>query len=402
MNYYDCAGAGKMVEPRIPRLHPWGVSKSFRREKYVMAKYHYLIVGAGLFGSVFAQQATEKGRRCLVIDRRNTVGGNLHCQEIEGILVYRYGPHIFHTYDWGVWEYVNRFARFNHFINEPIAVYKNQLYNLPINMNTFYKLWGVRTPAEAQAKIQQQAAKENIGDPQNLEEQALKMVGRDVYEILLKGYLEKQRRQSARDLPASLIRNLTVRYTYDNRFFPDPYQGVPIEGYDVMIKRMLAGCEVRLGTEYMGFGRANAGIADKTLFTGMIDEFFRFRLGALDYRTLSYETEVLDCPNWQGCAIAKYTDPDVPYTRVIEHKHFVFGDQPKTVISREFSTPWRSDMEPYYPTDDAKNRKLYKSYRALSVTQPDVIFGGRLGSYRYYDMDQTVRAALDLAAQMMP
>lgn len=366
-----------------------------------MAKYHYLIVGAGLFGSVFAQQAAEKGKRCLVIERRNHIGGNLHCDELEGIQVHRYGPHIFHTSDLGIWEYVNRFARFNCFVNTPMAKYKGEVYNLPVNMNTFSRLWGVLTPAQAREELARQTEAEHIDAPQNAEEQMLKTFGREIYEKLLKDYLEKQWQKDCKDLPVSLVENMKPRFTYDNRFFPDPYQGIPMEGYDVMIKRMLAGCEVRLGTSYNGFGRGNPGLAEKTIYTGMIDEFFLFKRGALEYRTLSYETEVLDVPDCQGCAIVDYTSKEVPYTRIIEHKHFRGGHQPKTVISREYPSPWRSDMEPYFPVRDEKNNKLYSAYRALAVTEPDVIFCGRLGTYQYYEMDETIRAALDLANKII-
>lgn len=361
--------------------------------------YDYLIVGAGLFGSVFAHQATKKGRRCLVIDRRGHIGGNVHCEEVEGIQVHQYGAHIFHTSDEEVWRYANQFSGFNHFINSPVAVYKDQLYNLPFNMNTFSKLWGIRTPAEAQAEIRRQIAELDIGEPQNLEEQALKLVGRDVYEKLIKGYTEKQWGRDCRDLPAFIIRRLPLRFTYDNNYFSDPHQGIPVEGYDAMIAKMLQGSEVLLDTDYFPFIKENHNIAARTVFTGMIDEFFAFQLGTLEYRTVTFDTQVLDCPNWQGNAVVNYTDREVPYTRIIEHKHFMFGTQPKTVVSREFPTEWKPGMEPYYPVNDEKNQALYAKYWELARTRPDVIFGGRLGSYRYYDMDKVIRAALDTAAQ---
>jgi len=361
--------------------------------------YDYLIVGAGLFGSVFAQQAAEKGKRCLVIDRRDHIGGNIHCEEIEGIQVHKYGAHIFHTSDEGVWEYVNRFTKFNHYINSPIAVYKDELYNLPFNMNTFSKLWGVRTPAEAQAEIQRQIAGLNIGEPQNLEEQALKLAGWDVYEKLIKGYTEKQWGRDCKDLPAAIIRRLPLRFTYDNNYFPDPHQGIPVDGYDALVEKLLEGSEVLLRTDYFPFIQENPGIAKKTVFTGMIDEFFGFRLGALEYRTVRFETETLDCSNWQGNAVVNYTEREVPYTRIIEHKHFMFGQQPKTVISREYPTEWKLGLEPYYPINDERNHALYQKYCALAAERPDVIFGGRLGQYRYFDMDKTVRAALDAVAR---
>lgn len=363
-----------------------------------MSKYDYLIVGAGLFGCVFAQQAAEKGKRCLVIDRRGHIGGNTYCDEIAGIQVHTYGAHIFHTSDEGVWAYINRFARFNHYVNSPIAIYGDELYNLPFNMNTFSKLWGVRTPAEAQAKIQEQIAALDTSEPRNLEEQALKLVGRDVYEKLVKGYTEKQWGRDCKDLPAFIIRRLPLRFTYDNNYFSDPHQGIPVEGYNALAGKLLEGSEVLLETDYFSFIQDHPGIAGKTVFTGMIDEFFGFRLGMLEYRTVRFETETLDCPNWQGNAVVNYTAREVPYTRIIEHKHFVFGQQPKTVISREYPEEWKPGMEPYYPVNDGRNQSLYQAYKKLAGTRPDVIFGGRLGQYRYYDMDKAVRAALDAAA----
>ncbi len=364
-----------------------------------MGKYDYLIVGAGLFGSVFAREMTDKGRRCLVIDRRPHIGGNIHCQEMEGIQVHQYGAHIFHTSDEEVWAYVNRFVRFNHFVNSPIAIYKDELYNLPFNMNTFSKLWGIRTPAEAQAKLQEQMAGLDIGEPQNLEEQALKLVGPDIYERLVKGYTEKQWGRDCRELPAFIIRRLPLRFTYDNNYFSDPHQGIPVEGYNTLAQKLLEGSEVLLNTDYFDFVKEHPKIADKTVFTGSIDEFFDFRLGNLEYRTVVFETETLDCPNWQGNAVVNYTERQVPYTRIIEHKHFVFGRQPKTVISREYPTEWRPGMEPYYPVNNESNQALFQKYQELAKTRPDVIFGGRLGQYRYYDMDKVIRAALDAAAQ---
>lgn len=362
-----------------------------------MAKYDYLIVGAGLFGCVFAQQVTEKGKRCLVIDRRCHIGGNIHCEESAGIQVHQYGAHIFHTSDEGVWEYVNRFVHFNHYVNSPIAIYEDELYNLPFNMNTFSKLWGIRTPAEAQAEIQHQIVELGIGEPQNLEEQALKLVGRDVYEKLVKGYTEKQWGRDCKDLPPFLIRRLPLRFTYDNNYFSDTHQGIPIEGYNILAQRLLKGVEVLLETDYFEFIKRNPDIARKTVFTGMIDEFFNFQLGALEYRTVRFETETLDCPNWQGNAVVNFTSREVPYTRIIEHKHFVFGQQPKTIISREYPAEWKPGMEPYYPINDEKNQMRYRAYCKLARTKPDIIFGGRLGQYQYYDMDEAIRTALDMA-----
>lgn len=362
-----------------------------------MPEYDYLIVGAGLFGSVFAQRMTELGKRCIVIDRRAHIGGNVHCEELAGIQVHRYGAHIFHTSDRQVWDYVNRFSTFNHYVNAPIAVWEDEVYNLPFNMNTFSKLWGVRTPAEAQAILRRQAAEAGTGQARNLEEQALRLVGRDIYEKLVKGYTEKQWGRDCRELPPFLIRRLPLRFTYDNNYFSDPFQGIPTEGYDAMVRRLLRGSRVLPGTDYHRFCEANPGIAGKTVFTGAIDEFFRYRLGALEYRTLRFEDEVLDCENWQGNAVVNYTQREIPYTRIIEHKHFVFGTQPQTVITREYPEEWRPGAEPFYPVNDRKNQALYEAYRALARERADVIFGGRLGEYRYYNMDQVIRAALDAA-----
>ena len=360
-----------------------------------MAKYDYLIVGAGLYGSVFARQAADAGKRCLVIERRGHTGGNIRCETIEGIETHHYGAHIFHTSDRQVWEYVNRFSEFNHYVNSPIAIYGNELYNLPFNMNTFSKLWGVRTPAEAQAEIQRQIASLSIGEPKNLEEQALKLVGRDVYEKLVKGYTEKQWGRSCTELPAFIIRRIPLRFTFDNNYFSDRWQGIPVEGYNAIIEKLLDGSEVLLRTDYEDFIRQNPHAAKKTVYTGMIDAFFQYRLGPLEYRTLSFETEVLDCANYQGNAVVNYTSREVPYTRVIEHKHFKFGAQPKTVITREYPAQWKPGDEPYYPVNDEQNQKRFRDYQELAKGCPDVLFGGRLGSYRYYNMDQVIRAALD-------
>jgi UDP-galactopyranose mutase len=356
--------------------------------------YDYLIVGAGLFGAVFAHEATEKGKSCLVIDRRPHLGGNVHCETIEGITVHAYGAHIFHTCDREIWDYVNRFSQFNHFINSPIAVYRDELYNLPFNMNTFSKLWGVRTPQEAKEKIASQIAGLNIGEPQNLEEQALKLVGTDIYEKLIKGYTEKQWGRKCTDLPAFIIRRLPLRFTYDNNYFNDRWQGVPVDGYDAIIGQLLSGCDVLLRTDYKNIEK---NIADKTVYTGMIDEFFGYCFGRLQYRTLRFEHELSDCENYQGCAVVNYTDASVPYTRIIEHKHFTFGTQRKTVITREYPAEWTDGTEPYYPVNDEKNQRLYEQYKKLAESRPDIIFGGRLGSYQYYDMDKVIRAALNAA-----
>ncbi|MBQ6756592.1 MAG: UDP-galactopyranose mutase [Ruminiclostridium sp.] len=360
-----------------------------------MKKYDYLIVGAGLFGAVFAHEATKAGKTCLVIDKRPHIAGNIHVEDVEGIQVHRYGAHIFHTSDEEVWDYVTKLAKFNNFVNTPVANYKGTMYNLPFNMNTFAKLWDIRTPAEAKAKIEEEKAAYNIDEPQNLEEQALKLVGRTVYERLVKGYTEKQWGRDCKDLPAFIIRRLPLRFTYNNNYFSDPHQGIPVEGYDKIVEKLLEGSEVILNCDYFEFIKGHDGIAAKTVFTGAIDEFFGFELGHLQYRTVSFETEVLDTDNFQGSAVVNYTEREIPYTRIIEHKHFVYGTQPKTVISREYPTEWKPGMEPYYPVNDAENGALYERYKELAKSRPDVIFGGRLGMYRYFDMDKVIRAALD-------
>ncbi len=359
-----------------------------------MSKFDYLIVGAGLFGSVFAYEATQRGKKCLVIDKRNHIAGNIYTENIEGINVHKYGAHIFHTSDKAIWEYVNRFADFNNYINSPIASYKDELYNLPFNMNTFSKMWGIKTPAEAKAIIAGQIANLNIGEPQNLEEQALKLVGTDVYEKLIKGYTQKQWGRPCTELPAFIIKRLPLRFTYDNNYFNDRYQGIAIGGYTQIIEKMLAGSDVKTDTDYFDFIKENPDIAEKTVFTGQIDEFFGYRYGALGYRSVRFENEILDTDNYQGNAVVNYTDKEVPYTRIIEHKHFEFGKQEKTVISREYSAEWQSGIEPYYPINDEANNALYEKYKALATTRPDVIFGGRLGQYKYYDMDKVIAAAL--------
>lgn len=359
-----------------------------------MSKFDYLIVGAGLFGSVFAYEATQRGKKCLVIDKRNHIAGNIYTENIEGINVHKYGAHIFHTSDKAIWEYVNRFADFNNFINSPIASYKDELYNLPFNMNTFSKMWGIKTPAEAKAIIAGQIANLNIGEPQNLEEQALKLVGTDVYEKLIKGYTQKQWGRPCTELPAFIIKRLPLRFTYDNNYFNDCYQGIAIGGYTQIIEKMLAGSDVMTDTDYFDFIKENPDIAEKTVFTGQIDEFFGYRYGALGYRSVRFENEILDTDNYQGDAVVNYTDREVPYTRIIEHKHFEFGKQEKTVISREYSAEWQPGIEPYYPINDEANNALYEKYKALAATRPDVIFGGRLGQYKYYDMDKVIAAAL--------
>ncbi len=346
-------------------------------------KYDYLIVGAGLYGAVFAHEAKKAGKTCLVIDKRGHIAGNIYCEDMDGIHVHKYGAHIFHTSNKKVWEYVNQFAEFNHYVNSPVAVYKDELYNLPFNMNTFSKMWGVKTPEEAQAKIEEQRAELNITEPKNLEEQALSLAGRDVYEKLIKGYTEKQWGRPCTELPAFIIKRLPFRFMYDNNYFNDRYQGIPVGGYTPVVEKMLDGIPVKLNTDYFTFIKENPEIADKTLFTGMIDEFYGYKLGALEYRTVRFETEKLDMENYQGNAVVNYTDREVPYTRIIEHKHFEFGKQPATVISREYSSE--------------KNNELFARYRALAEQEEKVIFGGRLGNYRYYDMDKVIEAALEMA-----
>lgn len=354
--------------------------------------YDYLIVGAGLFGAVFAHEMTSRGKHCLVIDRRDHIGGNCYTEQKEGINVHKYGAHIFHTSDKRIWEYINQFAEFNNYINSPVAIYGDELYNLPFNMNTFSKMWGIKTPAEAQEIIARQISDLNITEPKNLEEQALKLVGKDVYQKLIKGYTEKQWGRSCNELPAFIIKRLPLRFTYDNNYFTDRYQGIPVGGYTQIFEKLLDGVEVRLNTDYSDI---DSSIATKTLFTGCIDEFFGYKLGALQYRSVRFETEVIDTENYQGNAVVNYTSSDVPYTRIIEHKHFEFGTQPKTIISREYSAEWTQGIEPYYPINDDKNAALFAEYIALAQKRSDVIFGGRLGQYRYFDMDKTISSALN-------
>lgn len=360
-------------------------------------KYDYLIVGAGLFGAVFAREATDAGKKCLVIDKRNHVAGNVYCEKVEGINVHRYGAHIFHTNDDEVWEYANRFASFNGFINSPIAVYKGERYNLPFNMNTFNQLWGVTTAEEAKAKIAEQIAELDIGEPQNLEEQALKLVGKDVFEKLVKGYTEKQWGRRCKDLPAFIIKRLPLRFEYDNNYFNAKYQGIPIGGYTEMVKRMLDGIEVRTGTDYFEFVKETNDTFGKTVFTGKIDEFYNYEYGKLEYRTVKFENQILDIEDYQGNAVINYTEYEVPYTRIIEHKHFEFTKCPKTVISKEYPVEWKEGMEAYYPINDERNGELYAKYEEKAHKEKFVIFGGRLGEYKYYDMDKVISRALDAA-----
>ncbi len=369
--------------------------------------YDYMIVGAGLYGSVFAREMHERGRRVRLIDRREHIAGNIYTEEVAGIQVHRYGAHIFHTSDRAVWDYVNQFAEFNHYINSPVARYRDELYNLPFNMNTFNRMWGVVTPNQAKEKIAEQIADLHIAEPKNLEEQALSLVGRDVYEKLVKGYTEKQWGRDCRELPAFIIKRLPLRFTFDNNYFNDRYQGIPVEGYTRMVERMLQGIEVKTGTDYRDFvteeeqgGRVRVSdkegnTYDRVVYTGMPDEYFGFSLGHLEYRSLRFETETLpDCDNYQGNAVVNYTEREIPYTRVIEHKHFVFGTQPGTVITREYPAAWREGEEPYYPVNNEKNDALFARYLALAKERPHVLFGGRLGQYRYYDMDKVIAEAL--------
>lgn len=367
-------------------------------------KYDYLVVGAGLFGAVFSHEMKKQGKSCLVIDRRSTIAGNIYTEERAGIQVHRYGAHIFHTSDRRVWEYIQQFAEFNHYINSPVAVYGDELYNLPFNMNTFSKMWGIRTPQQAKERIQAQIARLQLTEPQNLEEQALSLVGTDVYEKLIKGYTEKQWGRDCKELPAFIIRRLPLRFVYDNNYFTDPYQGIPKGGYTRIVEKLLEGIPVQLGISYRDFLARNAarGAAadqfDRVLYTGMIDEYFEYRLGELQYRSLRFEEELLEgCDNYQGNAVVNYTERQVPYTRIIEHKHFEFGTQPDTVITREYPAAWRRGDEPYYPVNDEKNNALYEEYRRLAEKEKNVLFGGRLGQYRYYDMDKVIAAALELA-----
>ena len=359
-------------------------------------KYDYLVVGAGLYGAVFAREAVNAGKSVLVVDKRSHIAGNVHTEEVEGINVHVYGAHIFHTNNKKVWDYVNRFAEFNRFTNSPVANYKGELYSLPFNMYTFNKMWGVVTPQEAAAKIQEQKDAAGITEPKNLEEQAISLVGTDIYEKLVKGYTEKQWGRDCKDLPAFIIKRLPVRLTFDNNYFNALYQGIPMGGYTKMVANMLEGIEVRLNTDYLANKAELDALAGKVVYTGPIDAYFDFCLGTLEYRSVRFENEILDMPNFQGNAAVNYTDRETPWTRIIEHKWFEFGTQPKTVISREYSSEWKPGDEPYYPVNDEKNGALYQQYKALADKETKVIFGGRLGEYKYYDMDAVIAAALDM------
>lgn len=365
--------------------------------------YDYLVVGAGLFGSIFAYEANKKGRKVLVIDKRNHIAGNIYTENVDGINVHKYGAHIFHTSDIKIWEYINEFAEFNRYTNSPIAIYKDEVYNLPFNMNTFAQMWGVKTPKEAKEKIEEQVREANITEPRNLEEQAISMVGKDIYERLIKGYTAKQWGRSCSKLPAFIIKRLPVRFVYDNNYFNDSYQGIPIGGYTQIVEKMLDGIEVKLNEDFFAKREEYEKIANKIVFTGMIDEYYDYKYGELEYRSLEFEEEELDIDNYQGNAVVNYTEYEIPYTRIIEHKHFEFLSQGaqegiinKTIITREYPQTWSRGDEPYYPINNEKNNKLYKKYKALAHKEDKVIFGGRLGMYKYFDMDKDIEESLKL------
>lgn len=363
--------------------------------------YDYLIVGAGLYGAVFAHEMKKLGKTCYVVEKRNHIAGNLYTEEQLGIHVHKYGAHIFHTSDKEVWDYIGQFAQFNHYINSPIAIYKEELYNLPFNMNTFHQMWGVTTPQQAMDIIRKQIEESGIEHPKNLEEQAISLVGTDVYEKLIKGYTEKQWGRACTELPAFIIKRLPLRFTYDNNYFTDPYQGIPIGGYTRIIEKMLQFIPVKLSTSYRDLMQKGEITFDKVLYTGMIDEYFSYTLGHLEYRSLAFEQEVMPMvDNYQGNAVVNYTDRTIPYTRSIEHKHFEFGKQSGTVVTKEYPKRWEPGREPYYPVNDAKNESLYAAYHELAKNEKDVIFGGRLGQYQYFDMDKTIREALELVKRL--
>ncbi|MEJ7911596.1 MAG: UDP-galactopyranose mutase [Chitinophagaceae bacterium] len=359
-----------------------------------MAEFDYVIVGAGLFGATFAHQVTKAGKKCLIIDKRTHIGGNIYCKDVDGINVHQYGAHIFHTNDRNIWNFVNSFVEFNRYTNSPVANFEGKLYNLPFNMNTFYQLWGVITPQEAQDKIQSQIASLNIKSPQNLEEQALLLVGPDIYQKLIKGYTEKQWGRKATELPAFIIKRLPVRFTFDNNYFNDKYQGIPIGGYNKLSEGLLNGIEVRLNTNFFDDVAYFKSLGKKVVYTGPLDEYYNFQFGELEYRSLRFEHQRLEQENFQGNAVVNYTEAHIPYTRILEHKHFEFGTQPHTVVTYEYSATWEKGMEPYYPMNDEKNTKRFKEYSALSDSEDGVIFGGRLAEYRYYDMHQVIGSAL--------
>lgn len=361
-----------------------------------MKKYDYVLVGGGLYSGVFAYLAGKQGKKCLVLEKREHLGGNLYCEETEGIHVHRYGAHIFHTSNRKVWQFVNELAEFNRYTNSPVANYLGQMYNLPFNMNTFSKMWGVSTPEQAKEKISQQR-QVITGEPKNLEEQAISLVGTDIYEKLVKGYTEKQWGRDCKDLPAFIIKRLPVRFTYDNNYFNDLYQGIPIGGYNVITDKLFEGCDVELSVDYLEDREKYDSLGETIIYTGMIDAFYGYRFGKLEYRSLKFETETLPTDNYQGVAVVNYTDRETPFTRIIEHKHFEFGTQEKTVVTREYPSDWSEGMEPYYPVNDEKNQELYQTYAALAQKEDRVIFGGRLGEYKYYDMDKVIESAMRMA-----
>lgn len=360
-----------------------------------MKKYDYILVGSGLFSGVINYLAQKQGKTCLVVERRDHMGGNVYCEDVEGIHVHKYGAHIFHTSNKKVWNFVNDLVEFNRYTNSPIANYKGEIYNMPFNMNTFSKMWGVRTPQEAKAKIDQQRAVIQ-GEPHNLEEQAISLVGTDIYQKLVKGYTEKQWGRDCKDLPSFIIKRLPVRFTYDNNYFNDAYQGIPMGGYNVLVDKLFEGADVELGVDFLQNREKYEALGETIIYTGAIDAYYDYCFGKLEYRTVRFETEVLDTDNYQGVAVVNYTDRETPYTRVIEHKHFEFGTQPKTVISKEYSTDWQEGMEPYYPVNDEKNQALYQQYAQKAAQESHVIFGGRLGEYKYYDMDKVIESAMNL------
>lgn len=363
-----------------------------------MKKYDYILVGSGLYSGVFAWFAKQKGKKCLVLEKRDHIGGNVYCENTEGIHVHKYGAHIFHTSNKEVWQFVNSLAEFNRYTNSPVANYKGEMYNMPFNMNTFSKMWNISTPAEAKKIIEEQK-KEITGEPKNLEEQAISLVGREIYEKLVKGYTEKQWGRDCTALPAFIIKRLPVRYTYDNNYFNDLYQGIPIGGYNVIIDRLFEGCDIETGVDYLEKKEYYDGLGEKIVYTGTIDAYYKYQFGKLEYRSLRFESEVLDEENHQGVAVVNYTDRETPYTRIIEHKHFEFGTQPKTVITREYPVTWQEGMEPYYPVNDEKNQALYQKYAKLAEKEEHVIFGGRLGEYKYYDMDKVIATAMACAKE---
>ncbi|MGG1880237.1 UDP-galactopyranose mutase [Paenibacillus cisolokensis] len=367
----------------------------------MQTKYDYLIVGAGLYGAVFAHEAKKAGKTCFIIDKRNHIGGNVHTEKVADIQVHRYGAHIFHTSSKAIWQYVHQFAEFNRFTNSPLANYKGELYNLPFNMNTFHQMWGVITPEEARLKIEEQRRESYVDEPRTLEEQAINLVGRDIYEKLIRGYTEKQWGRPCHELPAFIIRRLPVRFTYDNNYFNDPYQGIPIGGYTAMVEKMIEGIEVQLETDYLADKAYWDSLAERIVYTGPIDAYFDYKFGVLAYRSLIFENEWLDTDNYQGNAVVNYTDRETPYTRIIEHKHFEFGRQKQTIITREYSVEWKPGDEPYYPINDEQNNMLYAKYKQLADAEQHVIFGGRLGEYRYYDMDKVIAAALKRVREVL-